>query len=234
MQIPTVAVRQLAAGALLQELALRPGADVVGRAVEVRPDGRGTISIAGALLAARLPKGVAPGDTLPLRVVGAVNGEMLLRVRTSKEEALAPGELARAAGALAVHGDGELLKAAVALQPPGLALPLPNGDAAVVRIADEQPTGGGRREAEGEAAFVLHSAVLGAIEVRLALGGGIVRARVVVEPDAAKAARAAAPELVNALARATSARAAVDVAERTEDEARPERPRLEQAVDRYA
>jgi hypothetical protein len=233
MQIAAIAVRQLAAGALLQELALRPGADIVGRAVDVRPDGRGTISIAGALLVARLPKGVAPGDALPLRVVGAVDGELLLRVRTSKEEASAPGELARAAGALAVRGDGDLLKAAVGLQPPGLSLPLPNGDAATVHIADEQ-SAGGRPEAEGEAAFVLHSAVLGAIEVRLTLGAGIVRARVVVEPSAADAARAAAPELVAALARATSGRAAVDVAARTENDARPERPRVEQAVDRYA
>jgi hypothetical protein len=234
MQIATVAVRQLAAGALLEELALRPGAEIVGRAVEVRADGRGTISIAGALLAARLPKGVAPGDTLPLRVVGAVDGELLLRVRTSNEEASAPGDLARAAGALAVRGDGELLKAAVALQPPGLALPLPNGDAALVRIVDEQPAAGVRREAEGEAAFVLHSAVLGAIEVRLTLGGGAVRARVVVEPAAAEAAQAAAPDLVRALARATTSRASVDVASRAEDDPRPERPRVEQGLDRYA
>ncbi|MFL5963072.1 MAG: hypothetical protein ACJ757_09305 [Gaiellaceae bacterium] len=234
MQIATIAVRQLAAGALLQELALRPGADVVGRAVDVRPDGRGTISIAGALLAARLPKGVAPGDTLALRVVGAVEGELLLRLRMPNEEASTPGDLARAAGALAVRGDGDLLKAAVGLQPPGLALPLPNGDAVQVRIADEEPAAGGRREVEGEAAFVLHSALLGTIEVRLTLGGGIVRARVIVEPAAADTARAAAPELVAALTRATAARAAVDVAARTNDDPRPERPRVEQAVDHYA
>jgi hypothetical protein len=234
MQIATIAIRQLAAGALLQELALRPGAEVVGRAVDVRPDGRGTISIAGALLAARLPKGVAPGDTLPLRVVGAVDGELLLRVRTSHEEPAAPGELARAAGALAVQGDGELLKAAVGLQPPGLALPLPNGDAALVRISDEGAAAGGRREAEGEAAFVLHSALLGPIDVRLALGGGVIRARVVVEPGAADAAQAAAPDLIRALAQATNASASVDVVTRVADDPRPARPRVEQAVDRYA
>ena len=234
MQIATIAIRQLAAGALLQELALRPGAEVVARAVAVQADGRGTISIAGALLAARLPKGVAPGDTLPLRVVGAVDGELTLRLRTSTQEASAPGELARAAGALAVQGDGELLKAAVGLQPPGVALPLPNGDAALIQIAGEESSPGERCAAAGEAAFVLHSAVLGAIEVRLALGGGVIRARVVVDPDTADAAQAAAPHLVRALARATHAGAAVDVVTREDDDPRPERPRVEQAVDRYA
>src|SRR5581483_7867586 len=119
-------------------------------------------------------------------------------------------------------GEPKLVEVANALQQPGLALPLPNGDALTLHVdADEAGDGGAQRGAEGEAAFVLHSAALGPIEVRLRLGGGALGVGVVVEPDAEAEARAAAPALAQALARATGAQPTVEVGARRAA-ARPE------------
>lgn len=86
------------------------------------------------------------------------------------------------------------------------------------------------RRAAGEAAFVLRSAAIGPIEVRLRLGPGAVRAAVVVEPGLAALARERAPELAGALQRAGCRPAAVRVAERP-----PDRPmRRAGKLDAYA
>jgi hypothetical protein len=76
---------------------------------------------------------------------------------------------------------------------------------------------------------VLHSAALGPIEVRLRLGGGMLGASVVVDRAAEADARAAAPELAAALARAVEATPVVEVAAR---KARPPAaPRVEESLD---
>src|SRR4051794_1864371 len=173
MEITTAAVRQLTAGALLRELELRLGSEVAVRVVAAPPGGgRGTISLAGALLKAQLPPGLAPGQTLGAEVARAEQGQLVLKVL--HEPAPDRGDVARTAGARAGSGEPRLVEVANALQQPGLALPLPNGDALTLHVEpDEAGEGGAERGAEGEAAFVLHSASVGPIEVRLRLAGGV-------------------------------------------------------------
>jgi hypothetical protein len=120
--------------------------------------------------------------------------------------------LAQAAGGLAVSGDGDLLRAAMALagQQP---LWLPDGGAASVEV--DPDAAGGEERAAGVAAFVLHSPELGAIEVRIALAAGGVRAGVVTPPGAAAArAQDALGELRDRLAAATGRPAVVAVSAR--------------------
>jgi hypothetical protein len=239
IQIASAAARQIAAGALLEELALRPGTDVVARVVQAPNGGRGLISLAGMLLSAKLPAGVEEGQRLQLQVVGAKDNEVLLQLRqegTPEHAARHGSGLAAAAGALAVRGDGELLRAALTLQPPPLALPLPNGDAAEVELRPEEDGAGSDRRgnAEGEASFVLHSVAVGPIEVRLRLAGGVLRAGVVVDPALAADAKSASTELAQALARVTGAQASVDVSARPASAPRKPAPRIEEAFDAYA
>ena len=65
-------------------LLLRPGAEVVARVASLRPDGRGVLALAGGLVSAHLPAGVAEGDRLPLTVVGTEAGRILLRLRAEE------------------------------------------------------------------------------------------------------------------------------------------------------
>ncbi len=239
MEVTTLA-RQVAAGALLEELALRPGADIVVR-VDAAPQngGRGVISLAGILLSVQLPAGLAPGQRLPVRVVRSHGDEVLLQIRNgagAAAEAGSAGRMAQAAGALALAGDGRLLQVAHELQQPGLALPLPNGDALALAVAgDEGREEGSRsRETGSEASFVLHSATLGPIEAHLRLADGSIRVEVVVEPEARSRFAAAAPELAGALERACAGPAHVDVAARRPQHARPARPRVDESFDAYA
>jgi hypothetical protein len=241
MEVTTLA-RQMTAGVLLEELALRPGADLVVRVHAAPPNGgRGAISLAGILLSAQLPAGLAPGQRLPVRVVRSGGDEVLLQLRMEAGEpaaAGAAGRVAQVAGALALAGDGQLLQVAHELQQPGLALPLPNGDALTLAVAeDEDEDGGGdgaHADRGSEASFVLHSAALGAIEGRLRLVGGAVSVEVVVEPGARQRFAAAAPALVHALERATAAPARADIAARRPEAARPGPPRVDEAFDAYA
>jgi hypothetical protein len=195
-------------------LALEPGAELVARVVAA-PDGggRGTIALAGAVIPARLPRGVAPGQTLRLQVVRADPAQVVVRITHEAATAAGAAAVAQAAGGLAVSGDGDLLRAALGLagaQP----LWLPDGGAASVAIEPDVPAGGGPAAA-GSAAFVLHSPTLGAIEVRIALAPGGVRAGVVTAPGEASArAEAGLAELRERLGAATGRPAAVAVTPR--------------------
>src|SRR4051812_32903562 len=136
MEVTTLA-RQMA-GVLLDELALRPGADLVARvAVAPANGGRGGISLAGGVVSAQPPAGLAAGQRLPVRVVRAGGDEVLLKLRPETgvaETAQVGRPIAQAAGSLAVAGDGQLLRVADGLAQPGLALPLPNGDALTLQV----------------------------------------------------------------------------------------------------
>src|SRR5262249_57807949 len=96
--------------------------------------------------------------------VGAGGGGVAPADRGGWEEGppASPGALARAAGALATSGDARLVQVAVALQPPGLGLPLGNGDVLALEVpANGEEEGDASGGGGGEAAFVLHSAELG-------------------------------------------------------------------------
>ncbi|MDX6554628.1 MAG: hypothetical protein QOD86_823, partial [Miltoncostaeaceae bacterium] len=185
---PLGAVRPAGPGAPngAPQVVLRAGAEVVARVVEAPANGgRGVIALAGALLAARLPAGLAVGQTLALTVAGAERGEILLRLRQAAGEGGAEGaSRAGLAGALATSGDGDLVRIAAALQPPGGGIALPGGELVALQLhaPPEAPRHGTEEDVEGEtsadgerdarAGFVLHSAVLGPLEVRLQLAGG--------------------------------------------------------------
>ena len=206
------------AGALgdgARTLALEPGAELVARVVDAPAGaGSGTISLAGALLKARLPAGVERGQTLNLTVVRIDQTQLLVRIRRAEPaDPAAAATLAQAAGSMAVSSDGELLRAALAMagQEP---LWLPDGGAAAVQVEPDAATEG-RRESSGEAAFVLHSPVHGAIEVRLRLTAGGIRAGVVTAPgEVAAMAERALPELVERLGAAAGRPATAGVSER--------------------
>jgi hypothetical protein len=197
------------------------------------------ISLAGVLLLAHLPAGLAAGQRLPVRVVRAGGDEVLLKLRpetAAAETAQVGRPIAQAAGTLAVAGDGQLLRVADGLAQPGLALPLPNGDALTLQVADEAPEegGAGAGAESGEASFVLHSAELGPIEARLRMAGGALTIEVVVEPGARGRFAAAVPDLLSALERTGTAPALVDVAARRRRSPRPVRPPVDESFDAYA
>jgi hypothetical protein len=222
-------------GEPVADLVLRAGADLVVRVVQAPPEGgKGLVTLAGQLLEARLPPDLAPGQTLPVKIVDANAQQVLLRVRD--DVSAPPAEhTAHATGALAVSGDPQLVKAAVVLAPPGLALPLPNGDALQLAVQpDAEDEGGGDGQGGAEAAFVLHSAELGPIEVRLRLDGGTVVANVAVDEGALPEAQAALPSLAAALERATGTAPRVGVAARAADAPAPARPRVAEGLDAYA
>jgi hypothetical protein len=192
-------------------LALQPGAELVARVVTSDGGGRGTIALAGAVIPVRLPRSVAAGQTLRLQVVRADPSEVVVRIRHEPATAAAhAATMAQAAGALAVSGDADLLRAALALAG-GQPLWLPDGGAAAVAV-DPDEAAGSQGEAAGVAAFVLHSPALGPIEVHITLAPGGVRARVVTAPgDATARAQVGMDELREGLATATGRPAAVDV-----------------------
>lgn len=234
-QITAILLKALAA-ADAPELPLRPGAEVVVRVVEAPQDsGRGLVSLAGRLLEARLPANLAAGSTLPVKVVEATPEQVVLRVRDDAQPR-SPEHLGHAAGALAVSGEPQLVRAADVLAPPGLALPLPNGDALELRVDPDEASEQDARTGEGgaEAGFVLHSAELGPIEVRVRLDGSTVAAAVSVDERALPEARSALPALTAALARVSGAVPRVSVAARRPGDAAPAAPRVAEGLDAYA
>lgn len=214
-------------------LLLRLGAEVVARVVSSPANGgRGLLALAGALVRAELPAGLQAGMRLPLVVDGADAGRVVLKVRREAAAAEEEGAALQLASALALRGDGDMLRAALALA--GGALPLPGGRAATVEVDPDDSGGGGGAEA-ASARLVLHSPTLGPIEIRLGLAAGVLDARVLVEPgEAAALAAEAAPELARALERAAPGAARVDVASRAATESRPRPPRSGRGVDAYA
>ena len=239
MQAQTITLRAISPAGSAPQVGprLEPGAELVARLISAPENGgRGLIALAGLVLEAQLPAGLVPGQRLRLAVVHARPEE--LRVRVLHESTGADTErrtAGRLAGALAAHGDGTLLKVALHLAD-GAPLWLPGGVAAQVRVEPdagegEDPVVSGHGP-DGEAAFVLHSPDLGAIEVRLRMAGGSVQAGVVTAPgEPARLAGEALGELVDALGRATGRPAAAAVAARTESDA-PAPP--EGAFDGYA
>ena len=186
-------------------LALALGKELVAR-ILAAPEGggRGLISLAGIVLEARLPAGLEEGRALRLQVTRADAEEVVVKIVSDASGHSDPAAAGRVAGALALRGDPDLLRAALALADGPLWLP--GGAAATVTV---DPDGEGEAAAQrpasgGEAAFTLHCPTLGAIEVRLHVGPGGVRAGVVTPPgQASELAEAGLPALVAALERAT-------------------------------
>jgi len=214
-------------------LALAAGKDLVARVVSAPAGGgRGLISLAGVILEARVPPGLAASQVLHLRVTRADSQELVVHIVRDAGDRPDEAATARIAGQLALRGDGDLLRVALGLAEGTLWLP--GGAAATVTVEpdadDGEPAGQG---SGGEAAFTLHCPQLGAVEVRLRMAAGGVRAGVVTAPGRlTDLAQAALPDLVAALERATGRPAAAAVLERPESSPAPQPP--EGAFDGYA
>lgn len=210
-----------AAGA--RPLALPAGKDLVARVVSApAAGGRGLISLAGVILEARVPPGLVGGELLHLRVTRADAQEIVVRI--VRDGGGHPDEAAAAhiAGQLALRGDGDLLRVALGLADGTLWLP--GGAAATITVEPDADAGEGAGAGGAEAAFTLHCPRLGAVEVRLRMAAGGVRAGVVTAPGLTEPAQAALPELVDALERATGRPAAAAVLERPASSPAPQPP----------
>jgi hypothetical protein len=214
-------------------LALAAGKDLVARVVSAPAGGgRGLVSLAGVVLEARVPPGLAAGQVLHLRVARADAQELVVRIVRDGTARPDEAATARIAGQLALRGDGDLLRVALGLADGTLWLP--GGAAATVTIDPDAEDGAGSGQGPGsEAAFTLHCPQLGAVEVRRRMTAGGVRAGVVTAPGRlTDLAQAALPDLVSALERATGRPAAAAVLERPTSAPVPQAP--QGAFDGYA
>jgi hypothetical protein len=193
------------------------GKELVARVLRApQGGGRGLISLAGLVLEARLPAGLEAGRVLRLQVSRADAEEVVVRIVSDAAGSLDPAAAGRVAGEVALRGDPDLLRAALALADGTLWLP--GGAAATITVdPDGSGTGATTEPAtRGEAAFTLHCPQIGAIEVRLQVGPGGVRAGVVTPPgQTSELAESALAELVAGLERATGRPAAATVSARS-------------------
>jgi hypothetical protein len=183
--------------AQLPELVLRPGMTLPGRVME-RHGQLGLLLLAGTPLSAELPDELKAGDRLRLRVEEVSADRVVLRA--VETPAAAPA----------------------ATPPPELALPLPNGGHADVRVTEKAAAGRG----EGEPASVAldyDSPAQGTIAMRLVQQPGGAGLQVTVGATAGspeERVRDAAEELWRALSEATGLPATVRVI------GRPPKPRV--------
>jgi hypothetical protein len=173
--------------AQLPELVLRPGMTLPARVME-RHGQMGLLLLAGTPLSAQLPDELKAGDRLRLRVED-VGAQIVLRT----VEAPAPQ--------------------AAATPPPQLALPLPNGGRAEVRVTEQAADGRGEDE-PAAVALDYDSPALGTIAMRLVQQPGGAGLQVTVGATSGapeERVRGAAEELRRALAEATGLPATVRV-----------------------
>jgi hypothetical protein len=215
------------------EIVLREGSEVVVRVLQAPAGGgRGLLSLAGRQIPAELPAGLHEGERLRVVVKSRGSDTVALRIVRSGE-AERGHELGRLAGALAVSGDPELVRVALALA--GGAPVLPGGGAGSVRIDADASAEREPGSAAAHARVTLHSPELGPIEIALALTPSAVTAAVRTEPGRPSVlAREASAQLGQALERSTGRRAGVTVTARRADERRPAPPVAVDWIDVHA
>src|SRR4051812_8460252 len=180
--------------AQLPELVLRPGMTLPARVME-RHGQMGLLLLAGTPLAAQLPDELRAGDRLRLRVEDVGEQVVLRTVETPSSRQVQPSQHAL----------------------PEVALPLPGGRQAEIRVTEQAA----ERRAEDEPATVAldyDSPALGRLDLRLVPqpgGAGIPGTVGAMAGAPEERARAAAEELRAALAGATGLPATVRVVGRT-------------------
>ena len=187
---------------------LRLGAEVAARVIEAPgPDGRGLLSLAGAVVRAKLPHGLHAGDRLQLHVAGRDGDQIVLR-RVAEEHPSAAGVPSSVVAELAQSGDGDQLRAALALA--GGPIPLPGGRVLTVEPDAGEESEGRERAEEGSVQVVLHTPALGALELRLGLHGGSLSLDVIADPAVRRPRPARCPSCARRFSprRARSARRA--------------------------
>jgi hypothetical protein len=172
--------------AQLPELVLRPGMTLPARVME-RHGQMGLLLLAGTPLSAQLPDELKAGDRLRLRVESVGEQVVLRTVESPAQPAATP--------------------------PPELALPLPNGARAEVRVTERAADGRGDDE-PASVALDYDSPALGTLDMRLVQQPGGAGLQVTVGATAGapeERVRGAAEELRRALAEATGLPATVRV-----------------------
>jgi len=178
--------------AQLPELTLRPGMTLPARVME-RHGQMGLLLLAGTPLSAQLPDQLKAGDRLRLRVEDV--GEQIV-LRTVEASAAQQQQAA---------------------PPPELALPLPGGRQAEVRVTDKAEEGRGAGEPV-TVGLTYDSPALGTLDLKLVLQPGGAGLQVTVGATAGapeERVRGAAEELRRALGDATGLPATVRVVGRT-------------------
>jgi hypothetical protein len=166
------------------ELRVAPGRALMARVVNVNPMGRGALSIAGALIDAKLPPGVEAGQDLRL-VVRHVSPEQVVL--------------------------GISLQDGAAAAQPQAAVELPGGGHVRVTERDADSEGSGRATAPGTGRHVLALAydapTLGTVDLRFELDPQSLRVNATLAAGApAASATDAAGELRDALSQALGGR----------------------------
>jgi hypothetical protein len=174
-----------------------PVGAVLGARVLSREGERGTLLLLGTRLAARLPGGVEAGDTLRLKVQEATTERLVLKVV-----------------------DGPQAQAPQAPQLTALpVLSLPGGAVAQIFVEPDEEGPGGRGDADRPRTVYVHydSPVLGNVDVALTLTPGAIGAAVqLIAGEPARAARAGAGSLQDALADVAARPALVQILARDE------------------
>jgi hypothetical protein len=176
---------------LLPGVRIAPGRALMARVVDAQ-SGRGSLSIAGYLIEAELPRHVKTGQELRLQVRDISAGRVLLQITDPGHTALAP--------------------------PPPAEVPLPGGATLTVTERDRQGDSG---ETSGSASS-LHSVALrfaapalGPVDLRFELAPGTLRVAVTVSAgDSLQRAQADADTLRAALTAAVGHAVSVTVAPR--------------------
>jgi hypothetical protein len=174
------------------EIKVMPGRALMARVVAADARGRGSLSIAGFLVEAELPKDVRTGDDLRL-IVREVTPERV--VLSLSEDQPAPA-------------------AQQAVPPAPVAIPLPGGATLQVTERETQSPPGGSAESS-TLALRFQAPDLGDVDLRFALSAGALALAVTVDPgEPLDAARAEAEPLRSGLSDAVQRPVSVTVAPR--------------------
>jgi hypothetical protein len=171
------------------ELRIAPGRALMARVVSLNPAGRGSLSIAGALIDAKLPTGVQAGQELRLTVRHVSPERVVLGLSDQNPP------------------------------PPAAALaaPLPGGGTVRVTERDAAPGSASQHGDRHSLALVYDAPSLGSVDLRFDLDPVSLRVSAVLAAgEPVEHARARAGELQEALAEALGRPVALDIAARRE------------------
>ena len=171
------------------ELRIAPGRALMARVVSLDPAGRGSLSIAGALIDAKLPPGVEAGQELRLTVRHVSPEQVVLGLsdQNAPPPATAP------------------------------AAQLPGGGTVQVTERDARNRSAGQSADRHSLALVYNAPALGPVDLRFDLDPGSLRVTAVLAAgEPAEQARARATELTHALSEALGRPVRVDITARRE------------------
>jgi hypothetical protein len=192
---------------LAPEMKVVPGRALMARVAVADGSGRGSLSIAGFLIDAELPKNVRAGADLRL-VVRDVNSERVLltisdQPQTAAQTAAAPDQQQAAQ------------TAGLTTPPPPMMVPLPGGG--TMQVVEREAGTPNSSSPEAQTLTLRYDApALGAVDLRLELDPGSLRVGVSVAPSALEPARAGVAELREALSAAMGRPISVTVTPRRE------------------